>query len=81
MAAWTRGAPLGTVLDIADAEVGTLSPGDFVRHAKQVADLGEQIGILSQRAGDNETFETVQVMLEGVVRSVVAGPSGIHHRG
>lgn len=81
MAAWTRGAPLGTVLDIADAEVGTLSPGDFVRHAKQVADLGEQIGILSQRAGDTATFEAVQVMLEGVIRSVVAGPSSMHHRG
>ena len=41
------GASLGTVLDLADAEIGQTSPGDFVRNAKQVADLCEQLARMS----------------------------------
>jgi ATP-dependent RNA helicase HelY len=47
IAAWARGASLGTVLDLADVEIGQTSPGDFVRNAKQVADLCEQLARMS----------------------------------
>ena len=48
IAAWARGASLATVLDLADAEIGQTSPGDFVRNAKQVADLCEQLARLQR---------------------------------
>lgn len=75
IAAWARGANLGATLDLADSEVGLTSAGDFVRHAKQVADLLEQIsrlrvlGDLALRAGEAQS---------AVLRSVVLGASTVH---
>ena len=76
IASWTRGASLATALDVADAEVGTMAPGDFVRHAKQVADLCEQIARL---AVGTELVTVTQEAKAGILRSVVAGSMGIPH--
>ncbi len=73
--AWARGATLATVLDLADVEVGQTSPGDFVRAAKQVADLCEQLarlrslGPVAERAADAR---------DAIVRSVVATATMVH---
>jgi ATP-dependent RNA helicase HelY len=78
IAAWARGASLGTVLDLADVEIGQTSPGDFVRNAKQVADLCEQLSRmheLTQVAG------VAALARDAVLRSVVAGASSVHPRG
>lgn len=77
IAAWSRGVSLGTVLDLADAEIGQTSPGDFVRNAKQVADLCEQLGRLEQ-AGS--VAEVALEARDAVLRSVVAGASSVHPR-
>lgn len=77
IAAWARGVTLGTVLDLADAEIGQTSPGDFVRNAKQVADLCEQLGRM------RHLTDVAAVALEArdaVLRSVVAGASSVHPR-
>jgi superfamily II RNA helicase len=77
IAAWARGVTLGTVLDLADAEIGQTSPGDFVRNAKQVADLCEQLGRM------RHLTDVADVALEArdaVLRSVVAGASSVHPR-
>ena len=78
IAAWARGVTLGTVLDLADVEIGQTSPGDFVRNAKQVADLCEQLSRLTH-LGDlaDCAFEA----RDAVLRSVVAGASTVHPRG
>jgi len=75
IAAWARGASLSTVLDLADVEVGTTSPGDFVRNAKQVADLCEQVGRLSTLPSVASAALDAR---DAVLRSVVAGASTIH---
>ena len=75
IAAWARGASLATVLDLADVEIGQTSPGDFVRNAKQVADLCEQLSRLT------ELDHVADAALEArnmVLRSVVAGSSSVH---
>jgi ATP-dependent RNA helicase HelY len=77
IAAWARGVTLSTVLDIADAEIGQTSPGDFVRNAKQVADLCEQLARM------RHLTQVADVALEArdaVLRSVVAGSSSVHPR-
>ena len=77
IAAWARGVTLGTVLDIADAEIGQTSPGDFVRNAKQVADLCEQLARM------RHLTDVADVALEArnaVLRSVVTGASSVHPR-
>ncbi len=77
IAAWARGVTLGTVLDLADAEIGQTSPGDFVRNAKQVADLCEQLGRM------RHLTDVADVALDArdmVLRSVVAGASSVHPR-
>ena len=75
IAAWARGVTLGTVLDLADAEIGQTSPGDFVRNAKQVADLCEQLG----RLGRLTPVAAVALdARDAVLRSVVAGSSSVH---
>jgi ATP-dependent RNA helicase HelY len=77
IAAWARGVTLGTVLDLADAEIGQTSPGDFVRNAKQVADLCEQLARM------RHLTNVADVALEArdaVLRSVVAGASSVHPR-
>jgi ATP-dependent RNA helicase HelY len=78
IAAWARGVTLGTVLDLADVEVGPTSPGDFVRNAKQVADLCEQLSRLTHLG---EIAQTAYEARDAVLRSVVAGASTVHPRG
>ncbi len=77
IAAWARGASLGTVLDLADVEIGQTSPGDFVRNAKQVADLCEQLARM-------DALGPVAVVAaearDALIRSVVAGASSVHPR-
>ncbi len=75
IAAWARGASLGTVLDLADVEIGQTSPGDFVRNAKQVADLCEQ---LSRMHHLTDVADVAAEAREAVLRSVVAGASSVH---
>ena len=78
IAAWARGVTLGTVLDLAEAEVGQTSPGDFVRHAKQVADLCEQLARLRDLGDLSDVADEAR---NAVLRSVVAGASTVHPRG
>ncbi|MEO9181519.1 MAG: DEAD/DEAH box helicase [Acidimicrobiales bacterium] len=75
--AWARGASLGTVLDLADVEVGQTSPGDFVRNAKQVADLCEQLARMSDLT---DVAQVAAQARDAVLRSVVAGSSSVHPR-
>jgi ATP-dependent RNA helicase HelY len=75
IAAWARGATLSTVLDLAELEIGLTSPGDFVRQAKQVVDLCEQLSRLSSRYGVAEVAGHARDL---VLRSVVAGSSSVH---
>jgi ATP-dependent RNA helicase HelY len=75
IAAWARGASLGTVLDLADVEIGQTSPGDFVRIAKQVADLCEQLARMSDLT---DVAEIAVAARDAVLRSVVAGSSSVH---
>jgi ATP-dependent RNA helicase HelY len=77
IAAWARGVSLGTVLDLADVEIGQTSPGDFVRNAKQVADLCEQLGRMSHLTSVAEVALDAR---DAVLRSVVAGASSVHPR-
>ena len=78
IAAWARGVTLGTVLDLADVEIGQTSPGDFVRNAKQVADLCEQLARLTHL---EEVADVANSARDAVLRSVVAGASSVHPRG
>ncbi len=75
IAAWARGVTLSTALDLADAQLGQTSPGDFVRNAKQVADLCEQLGRLN---GLRALAEMAREAREAVLRSVVAAASSVH---
>lgn len=75
IAAWARGVSLSTVLDLADVEVGSTSPGDFVRNAKQVGDLCEQLGRLTTNTALAEVSLAAR---DQVIRSVVAGASTVH---
>ncbi|HLH29068.1 MAG TPA: hypothetical protein VKW77_09130, partial [Acidimicrobiales bacterium] len=45
VASWARGASFATALQVAEAEVGEVAPGDFVRTLKQVADLAAQVSV------------------------------------
>ncbi len=75
IAAWARGASLSTVLDLADVEIGQTSPGDFVRNAKQVADLCEQLARMNHLSAVAEVAGEAR---DAVLRSVVAGASSVH---
>jgi len=75
IAAWARGASLGTVLDLADVEIGQTSPGDFVRNAKQVADLCEQLSRMHELT---DVADVAKQARDEVLRSVVAGASSVH---
>lgn len=77
LAAWARGVTLGTVLDMADAEIGQTSPGDFVRNAKQVADLCEQLARMRHLT---DVADAALEARDAVLRSVVAGASSVHPR-
>jgi len=70
VAAWARGAELGTVLAVAAKDCGEIAPGDFVRVVKQVADLAEQISMAS---GDEALARAARQVIPLIVRSVVAG--------
>lgn len=72
IASWVRGAPLISVLELAGEDGDEMSPGDFVRQAKQVADLCEQVGRLET---DGALAQTAQVAREAILRGVVAGAS------
>ncbi|MGR2751774.1 DEAD/DEAH box helicase [Agromyces arachidis] len=63
MHAWARGAALGSVLS--DTE---LAAGDFVRLAKQVVDLLDQVSIVA----DAELGATARAAIDAVRRGVVA---------
>jgi superfamily II RNA helicase len=78
IAAWARGASLSTVLDLADVEIGQTSPGDFVRNAKQVADLCEQLSRMHELT---DVAGVASEARDAVLRSVVAGASSVHPRG
>ena len=73
MAAWARGANLSTTLEAADVETGYTAPGDFVRHAKQVADLCEQLSHLDVGSLRDVAANTKLA----IVRNVVAGAMAI----
>ena len=73
--AWARGSSLSVVLDLADAEIGQTSPGDFVRNAKQVADLCEQLARMSILTAVADVAAEAR---DYVLRSVVAGASSVH---
>jgi superfamily II RNA helicase len=75
IAAWARGSSLSTVLDLADVEIGQTSPGDFVRNAKQVADLCEQLARMNHLSAVAEVAAEAR---DAVLRSVVAGASSVH---
>jgi ATP-dependent RNA helicase HelY len=77
IAAWARGVSLSTVLDLADVEIGQTSPGDFVRNAKQVADLCEQLARMGHLDGVADVANSAR---DVVMRSVVAGASSVHPR-
>ena len=77
IAAWARGASLGTVLDLADVEIGQTSPGDFVRNAKQVADLCEQLARMDHLT---DVANVAAQARDSLIRSVVAGASSVHPR-
>jgi superfamily II RNA helicase len=77
IAAWARGASLSTVLDLADVEIGQTSPGDFVRNAKQVADLCEQLARMSHLP---HVADVAAEARDAVLRSVVTGASSVHPR-
>lgn len=72
VSSWARGASLGTALDVAAADVGEVSPGDFVRVVRQVADLADQ---LSQSSSSPDVAEAARALVPMVLRSVVAGGS------
>jgi hypothetical protein len=65
------------VLDLADVEIGQTSPGDFVRNAKQVADLCEQLARMSDLTSVAQVAGEAR---DAVLRSVVAGSSSVHPR-
>ena len=66
---WARGASLSTVLAVSSRDIGDIAPGDLVRVLKQVADLAEQAGRVSQIESTRQACSEVAGL---VVRSVVA---------
>jgi ATP-dependent RNA helicase HelY len=70
VAAWCRGASFGTVLDVAARDVGEIAPGDFVRTAKQVADLVSQVALVTD---DPATAAAADAAVGMLLRDVVAG--------
>ena len=76
VAAWSRGAELGVVLEVAARDVGEVAPGDLVRVLKQVADLAEQ---LARVAPDPVLADAASQGAASLLRSVVAaGPEASH---
>ena len=76
VAAWARGAPFKTVLEVAAADVGEVAPGDFVRTVKQVADLAGQVATVStDPATAAAAAEAVHLLLRDVVAAGAAPAS------
>jgi superfamily II RNA helicase len=69
VAAWTRGATFGVVLEVAAQDVGEIAPGDFVRTAKQVADLVGQVALVAR---DPATAAAAAAAADLLLRDVVA---------
>lgn len=67
MHAWARGASLGKVLEDTD-----LAAGDFVRLAKQVVDLLDQVSIVADSGVGTAAREAIDGVRRGVVIDVVA---------
>ncbi len=72
VAAWARGAPFETVLEVAAVDVGEVAPGDFVRTVRQVADLAGQVALV---APDPATGAAARAAAERLLRDVVAAGS------
>jgi len=72
VAAWARGAPFKTVLEVAATDVGEVAPGDFVRTVRQVADLAEQTALV---APDPATRAAAAAAAGQLLRDVVAAGS------
>ena len=69
VASWSRGASLGTVLDVAARDVGEVAPGDFVRTVKQLVDL---VGQVATVAPDPVTAAAAAEAVRLLRRDVVA---------
>jgi ATP-dependent RNA helicase HelY len=68
VASWARGASFGTALAVAARDVGELSPGDFVRTVKSVADLVQQVAHVAPDAETSQAaHRAVGLLLRGVV--------------
>lgn len=66
---WAAGAPLGYCLAAAAESGAEVTPGDFVRQARQVIDLLEQI---RQTAYVDETRDNARQAIDAIRRGVVA---------
>ncbi len=69
VAAWVRGASFATALDLAAGRVGDLAPGDFVRTARQLADLLGQVSLVAPQAA---TAAAASAARNDLLRDVVA---------
>ena len=80
VAAWARGAPFKTVLEVAAVDVGEVAPGDFVRTVRQVADLAGQVALV---APDPATGAAARAAAEPAAARRGGrrlAPGGIRHR-
>lgn len=66
---WAAGAPLGYCLAAAAESGAELTPGDFVRQARQVIDLLEQV---RSTAYQDDTRDRARQAIEAIRRGVVA---------
>ncbi|MCU9518325.1 DEAD/DEAH box helicase [Corynebacterium sp. ES2794-CONJ1] len=66
---WTAGAPLGYCLAAAHESGAELTPGDFVRQARQVVDLLEQ---MNKTSYNEDTIHTAKQAAAAIRRGVVA---------
>jgi superfamily II RNA helicase len=66
---WARGAPFGTVLEVAARDVGEVAPGDFVRTVKQLVDLVGQVAMVAE---DPATAAAADAAVGLLRRDVVA---------
>jgi superfamily II RNA helicase len=69
VASWVRGASFGATLEVAAGDVGEMAPGDFVRTARQLADLVHQVALV---APDHELAASANAAHDLLLRDVVA---------
>jgi ATP-dependent RNA helicase HelY len=72
VAAWSRGAALSRILD------PDITPGDFVRHVRQVIDLARQISTVSS---DHTLSETASQVASSLDRGLVAASTAVSIEG